>query len=257
MFVFSVSFPGFLVVEHQAAEELDLPDINITPDESKTDQHIDIDANEGFSRTSAEDDGTPLETKPDGTPLESKTDVNNDALEQFRTSLNEEADLEQDKWPEDVDLLQDTSPLDWTTLDRGLQDLHNLISQIDDISPSQNESNASQDDDTEGGEEEPSKPKYPCIPRHANTSNDISSNVTVVAQARIVNATELLELVTSKADLSMPDNSTNTTEGHCVFVMFYAPWCKFSTASAPHFNAIGRAFADIDVIAVDAFQFRR
>ena len=109
-------------------------------------------------------------------------------------------------------------------------------------------------------EESADKPKYPCAPRQLEV--DSSSNTTNVtfAQARIVNATELLELVTSKADLqpvSADNNSTNTTEGHCVFVMFYAPWCKFSVASAPHFNAIGRAFADIDVIAVDAFQFRR
>lgn len=40
---------------------------------------------------------------------------------------------------------------------------------------------------------------------------------------------------------------TNT----CAIVMFYAPWCPFSVDFAPQFNAMGRSYKELPVIAVD------
>ncbi|XP_071954513.1 thioredoxin domain-containing protein 15-like [Antedon mediterranea] len=79
------------------------------------------------------------------------------------------------------------------------------------------------------------KVKYPCIVQQEDST----------AIVRIVNTTKLLDIVSVK-------NVTNTS---CAFVMFYAPWCKFSAESAPYLNAIGRAFPGLDVLAVDTMQF--
>ena len=37
--------------------------------------------------------------------------------------------------------------------------------------------------------------------------------------------------------------------------MFYAPWCPFCADIAPHYNAIARAFYQIDILAIDAIHF--
>lgn len=40
-------------------------------------------------------------------------------------------------------------------------------------------------------------------------------------------------------------------ENCCAIVMFYAPWCEFSSQFARRFNAIGRTFSELPVLAVD------
>ena len=281
-----------------------------TDDLASTPVFVDDD---GLHRTSTQDDiaGDSVDADAsidlDGTEQELRTNPGDenpeeDSSSNTLTSLGEDYNSIPDK---------EVVPLDWTTLDKGLKDLDSLMNLIDEGSTLQANESQVAVAPSEGAEDEPSKPKYPCLARahlladlvnladvingndsDKNASDDEVSdaninstdtanstdtgnstdttnstreaNATVatpwVAQTRIVNASELLELVTSKIaePIKEDNNSTNTTsEGHCVFVMFYAPWCKFSAASAPHFNAIGRAFADIDVIAVDAFQFRR
>lgn len=38
---------------------------------------------------------------------------------------------------------------------------------------------------------------------------------------------------------------------NCVIVMFYAPWCEFSTKFARRFNSVGRVFKELPIVAVD------
>jgi thiol-disulfide isomerase/thioredoxin len=52
-------------------------------------------------------------------------------------------------------------------------------------------------------------------------------------------------------------NPKNETEGTCTLVMFYAPWCVFCARTAPHYNALARAFPQMDVLAIDAVHFSR
>lgn len=47
----------------------------------------------------------------------------------------------------------------------------------------------------------------------------------------------------------------NATIAQCVLVLFYAPWCHFSAAAAPHYNALPRVFPDISCIAVNAATY--
>ena len=42
-----------------------------------------------------------------------------------------------------------------------------------------------------------------------------------------------------------------TYKNCCALVMFYAPWCEYSVNFAQTFNAIGRTFLNLPVIAVD------
>ena len=42
-----------------------------------------------------------------------------------------------------------------------------------------------------------------------------------------------------------------TYKNCCALVMFYAPWCEYSVNFAQKFNAIGRTFLNLPVIAVD------
>ena len=37
----------------------------------------------------------------------------------------------------------------------------------------------------------------------------------------------------------------------CLVVMFYVPWCPFSARLAPHYNALPRAFKQLDIVAFD------
>ena len=42
-----------------------------------------------------------------------------------------------------------------------------------------------------------------------------------------------------------------STANCCAVVMFYAPWCEFSTQFARKFNALGRTFDSLPTLAVD------
>ena len=43
----------------------------------------------------------------------------------------------------------------------------------------------------------------------------------------------------------------------CAVVLFYAKWCYFSASLAPIYNAVGRAFSGIPVLAIDAYTHNR
>lgn len=51
--------------------------------------------------------------------------------------------------------------------------------------------------------------------------------------------------------------SQNATSSECTIVMFYYKWCVFSSAAAPHYNALGRLYPQFNVLAVDAYGHNR
>lgn len=81
------------------------------------------------------------------------------------------------------------------------------------------------------------KSKFTCIGKNYTAEN---------ASVMIVNNTELLSI------LSFDNNST---EGDCVLVLFFVPYCRFCAAMAPSFNALARVYPQLNIIAVDAAQF--
>ncbi|XP_018420805.1 PREDICTED: thioredoxin domain-containing protein 15 [Nanorana parkeri] len=46
----------------------------------------------------------------------------------------------------------------------------------------------------------------------------------------------------------------NPNSSECTMVLFFTPWCLFSAALAPHFNALPRAFPTLHFLALDASQ---
>jgi hypothetical protein len=40
-------------------------------------------------------------------------------------------------------------------------------------------------------------------------------------------------------------------QNDCFIVMFYVPWCPFSARLAPNYNALPRAFKQLDILAFD------
>lgn len=84
------------------------------------------------------------------------------------------------------------------------------------------------------------KQKFECLGR--NVTENTNATVKLITTAR------LLQL------LSTDKNETeNVTD--CMLVMFYAPWCHFCAKTAPHYNALARAFPQMDFVAVDTAQF--
>ncbi|XP_033119711.1 thioredoxin domain-containing protein 15-like isoform X2 [Anneissia japonica] len=122
---------------------------------------------------------------------------------------------------------------DFSTYNKEEHFMHMLINVSN--SGTQNDNNGNTT--TEFNKTDVRKVKYPCIAKQ--TPDDLTAAV------KILNTTQLLEIV----------SVTNATNTSCAFVMFYAPWCKFSAETAPYLNAIGRAFPGLDVLAVDAMEF--
>lgn len=73
---------------------------------------------------------------------------------------------------------------------------------------------------------------------------DFLSSVLQIAMVKIVNGTELHDLL---------DIATSNATKRCTIVLFYYPWCIFSSKAAPHFNALGRLYPQIHVMALDAY----
>lgn len=83
------------------------------------------------------------------------------------------------------------------------------------------------------------KSKFTCIGKNYTAEN---------ASVMIVNNTQLLSILSF-------DN--NNTEGDCVLVLFFVPYCRFCAAMAPSFNALARVYPQLNIIAVDAAQFSK
>ena len=88
--------------------------------------------------------------------------------------------------------------------------------------------------DSNGSGEKTHRKVY-CTPRK------LIDNTT--AQVQIINSTVLQEKLNSTKD---------ENEHYCAVVMFYAPWCHFCARTAPHYNALARAFPQMDIFAIDA-----
>ncbi|KAH3872419.1 uncharacterized protein LOC127868762 [Dreissena polymorpha] len=84
------------------------------------------------------------------------------------------------------------------------------------------------------------KSKFQCTGRSAIENSN--ATVQLISTARL---TQILNLEKNATD--------NVTD--CLLVMFYAPWCHFCAKTAPHYNALARAFPQLDFLAVDTAQF--
>lgn len=63
-------------------------------------------------------------------------------------------------------------------------------------------------------------------------------------------------------DIGTPNRTRSSKEekalpGACIFIMFYARWCIFSSQAAPHVNAIPRFYPHLKVVAIDAMKYQK
>lgn len=86
-------------------------------------------------------------------------------------------------------------------------------------------------------------PKWFCKGRN-NTQNNDSLSQKVI----IVNAEELLERINSTTD--------NETDA-CSVVLFFTLYCPFCAKLAPLYNAVGRVYNNLPILAVDAYKQHR
>lgn len=78
--------------------------------------------------------------------------------------------------------------------------------------------------------------------------NDSQSNTSIYNRVVIVNSDELLRKI----------NSSNDNESDsCAIVLFYTNYCPFSAKLAPLYNALGRVYGNLPVLAIDAHKQHR
>ncbi|GFR62133.1 thioredoxin domain-containing protein 15 [Elysia marginata] len=109
---------------------------------------------------------------------------------------------------------------------------------INQSSPVAEEENSTNINVTSNGTDSIKRTRFQCAIKNV-TAND-------VGKVKVVNSTELLDI------LSL---SKSQKSAACVLVMFYAPWCHFCAQTAPHYNALARAFPQLDILAVDTSHF--
>ena len=96
------------------------------------------------------------------------------------------------------------------------------------------------EEDDDDSLDKPSR-RVKCIPK------TLPTNETYTPVVKILSSSELLERLENKDDYSH----------NCAVVLFFAPWCTFCARVGPHFNALARAFPQIDVYAIDAAHFSK
>ncbi|OWF47970.1 uncharacterized protein LOC110453688 [Mizuhopecten yessoensis] len=100
-------------------------------------------------------------------------------------------------------------------------------------------------DKTSGEDDELTNKTDKKVRFQCNGKNFTDINVTDET-VKIVNNTGLLNTLNFDKNESVSD---------CVLVLFFAPWCPFCAKMAPNYNALARAFPQLEVLAVDAAQF--
>jgi len=80
-------------------------------------------------------------------------------------------------------------------------------------------------------------------------NNTLESSGEAVVQ--LVNGTTYQTLIYGEHNASVTNRSLSAT---CSVTLFYAPWCDFSTAAAPHYNALARVFPQLRFYAVDSSE---
>lgn len=59
----------------------------------------------------------------------------------------------------------------------------------------------------------------------------------------------------ASSDSSSPSTPSSTTSapGQCTVLIFYLDWCPFTAKAAAHFNALGRLYPQLHILAIDAY----
>jgi hypothetical protein len=91
-----------------------------------------------------------------------------------------------------------------------------------------------------------------------NGTNDTSTDATTSVEETTKYETCIKSNQTSEINSVQLVNGSQLTRmlsdsgpNHCFLVLFYTPWCRFSARVAPMYNALPRAFPDLEIVAFD------
>ena len=86
-------------------------------------------------------------------------------------------------------------------------------------------------------------PKWFCRGRNNSQTND-----SLAHEVMIVNSEELLKWINTTAE--------NETDA-CAVVLFFTQYCPFCAKLAPMYNALGRVYNNLPILAIDAYKQHR
>ena len=150
--------------------------------------------------------------------------------------------IEEENAPSEVnDTALEVSNADATLNETDILDLNGTISNSSQV---ENSTTNKLDDKTVNSTTANSGlPKWFCRGR-----NNSQSNETLPQNVVIVNSEELLTLINATTD-----NETDT----CAVVLFFTQYCPFCAKLAPMYNALGRVYNNLPILAIDAHKQHR
>ena len=150
--------------------------------------------------------------------------------------------IEEENVPSEVnDTALEVSNANATINETGILDLNGTISntsQVENSTTNKLDDEAMNSTTTNSG-----LPKWFCRGR-----NNSQSNETLPQNVVIVNSEELLTLINKTTD-----NETDT----CAVVLFFTQYCPFCAKLAPMYNALGRVYNNLPILAIDAHKQHR
>ena len=123
-------------------------------------------------------------------------------------------------------------------------DILDLNGTVSNASQGENSTKTTLNDDTVNSTSSDSGlPKWFCKGR-----NNSQGNETLQQKVVIVNSEELLKLINATTD-----NETDS----CAVVLFFTQYCPFCAKLAPMYNALGRVYNNLPILAIDAYKQHR
>lgn len=120
-------------------------------------------------------------------------------------------------------------------------DILDLNGTVSNASQGENSTKTTLNDDTVNSTSSNSGlPKWFCKGR-----NNSQGNETLQQKVVIVNSEELLKLINATTD-----NETDS----CAVVLFFTQYCPFCAKLAPMYNALGRVYNNLPILAIDAYK---
>lgn len=139
------------------------------------------------------------------------------------------------------DTILEVSNANATLNETGILDLNRTVSNASQVENSTK--NKLNDETVNSTSANSGLPKWFCKGR-----NNSQSNETLQQKVVIVNSEQLLKLINTTTD-----NDTDS----CAVVLFFTQYCPFCAKLAPLYNALGRVYTNLPILAIDAYKQHR
>lgn len=167
----------------------------------------------------------------------------------------------------------DSSDIDTNNNNNNHSDLNEQINNVNHSSVFESQSSKINEENSMTTINSPNYVRYNCTPVERNETAQLivvnSSSIPSYLQLKNYFIVDFFYMNHSSNENNYPeektstiDNETATTSnmttssnetGQCAIMIFYYNWCRFSAAAAPQFNALGRLYPQMYVMAIDAY----